>query len=108
MVPERAGPQLEPFVFDFARRLREEAGAQKVILFGSRARGDWIKESDYDFVVVSPRFEGIPFPFRPAEIRPLWKGSPGVELLCYTPEEFERKSREISIVAEAVKEGVEL
>lgn len=83
-------------------------GARKVILFGSRARGDWIKESDYDFIVVSPRFEGVPFPSRPVELYRLWKGSPGIELLCYTPDEFERKRREISIVAEGVKEGVEL
>ena len=107
-MPKRVGPQLEPFVHEFARRLREEAGAEKVILFGSRARGDWIKESDYDFVIVSRHFDGIPFPLRPAKVRQLWTGSHGVELLCYTPEEFERKSRQISIVAEAVKEGIEL
>jgi hypothetical protein len=28
------------------------------------------------------------------------------DILCYTPEEFERKKREIGIVREAVKEGV--
>jgi hypothetical protein len=30
----------------------------------------------------------VPWPYRPAEVYPLWQGSPGVELLCYTPEEF--------------------
>jgi hypothetical protein len=107
-VRKRAGPQLEPFVYDFARRLREELDADRIILFGSRARGDWLKESDYDFIVVSQRFDGVPWPYRPAELYLLWHGSPGVELLCYTPDEFQRKSSEISIVAEALKEGVEL
>ena len=107
-MPKRTAPQLEPFVCDFARRLHDEIGAERVILFGSRARGDWIKESDYDFIVVSPRFEGVPFPSRPVDLYRLWKGSPGVELLCYTPDEFNRKSRQITIVAEAVKEGIEL
>ena len=93
---------------DFACRLREELDAEKVILFGSRARGDWLQESDYDFIVVSRRFQDVPWPYRPLELYRLWHGSPGVELLCYTPEEFERKSREISIVAEALKEGIEL
>ena len=107
-MPERTGPALEPFVYDFARRLREEMDAEQVILFGSRARGDWLKESDYDFIVVSQRFHGVPWPYRPVEVYRLWQGSPGVELLCYTPEEFQRKSREISVVAEALREGVQL
>lgn len=107
-MPQRARPQLEPFVYDFARRLRDEIGAEKVILFGSRARDDSLKESDYDFIVVSQRFEGVPWISRPVELYRLWKGRPGVELLCYTPQEFERQQRRISIVAEAVKEGIEL
>jgi len=108
VVRKRARPELEPFVYDFARRLREEVGAEKVILFGSRARGDWLKESDYDFIVVSRHFQEMPWPLRPVELYRLWQGSPGVELLCYTPDEFRRKSREISMVAEALKEGVRL
>lgn len=108
MVPERARVELEPFVYEFARRLHEEAGAETVILFGSRARGDWLKESDYDFIVVAQRFEGVHFASRPVDLYRLWQGHPGVELLCYTPEEFERKRRQISIVQEAVREGIEL
>lgn len=80
----------------------------KVILFGSRARGDWLKESDYDFVIVAERFEGVPFVRRPVDLYRYWQGRPGAELLCYTPEEFERKRREIGIVREAVREGIEL
>jgi hypothetical protein len=37
-----------------------------------------------------------------------WREWRGVELLCYTPEEFDRKSREINIVRQAVREGIEL
>ncbi len=88
--------------------MHERIDATKVILFGSRARGDWLHESDYDFVVVSPRFEGMNFMERPVELYKFWHQWPGVELLCYTPEEFERKSNEIGIVAEAVREGIEL
>lgn len=105
---QRIGLELDPFVYDFARRLHEEIGAQKVILFGSRARGDWLKESDYDFVVVAERFQGIPFVQRPVDLYQYWEGRPGVELLCYTPDEFERKRRQITIVREAVREGIEL
>ncbi len=104
----RARPALAPFVYEFAHRLREEVRAERVILFGSRARGDWLQESDDDFVVVSPQFEGTHFVERPVDLYQYWNGHPGVELLCYTPEEFERKRRQITIVREAVREGIEL
>ena len=105
---DRTGPELAPFVHEFARSLHDEFGASKVILFGSRARGDWLKESDYDFVVVADQFEGVHFSRRPVDLYQYWHGHPGVELLCYTPEEFERKSKQITIVREAVREGIEL
>jgi len=107
-VPKRTRSDLAPFVYQFARKLHDEVGATKVILFGSRARGDWLKESDYDFVIVAGRFQGMPFVSRPVDLYQYWTGHPGVELLCYTPEEFDRKRRQISIVREAVREGIEL
>jgi len=99
---------VEPFVRTFAQALKERFNAERVILFGSRARGDWLHESDYDFVVVSRGFEGVPFVERAIPLYEHWHQWPGVELLCYTPEEFERKRRQISIVREAVREGIEL
>lgn len=71
-------------------------------LFGSRAGGDWLEESDWDLMVISPHFAVIPFPERAAmllEKIPLRR----VELLCYTQEEFKERIREIGIVAEAAK-----
>jgi hypothetical protein len=107
-VPKSARTEIAPFVREFAEKLRADVGAEKVILFGSRARGDWLKESDYDFIVVSRGFDGIPFISRPVPLYAHWSGDGGIELLCYTPEEFERKRRQISIVAEAAREGIEL
>ena len=103
-----ATTDLDPFVYEFADALKRHFSAEKVILFGSRARGDWLKESDYDFVVVSRQFSDVPFIRRPVPLYEHWHAWPGVELLCYTPEEFERKRRQISIVREAVREGIEL
>ena len=41
----------------YSRRLRETLGdnIKKIILFGSRARGDFHEGSDYDFVIVVER-----------------------------------------------------
>lgn len=37
-----------------------------------------------------------------------WDGPVDLEPLCYTPEEFEKKKKQIGIVSEAVKEGIEI
>jgi len=75
---------------------------KSAFLFGSRARGDWLEESDWDIMIVSPEFVNIPFPQRAAMLLkriPLRR----VELLCYTEEEFRERVKEIGIVAEAAK-----
>lgn len=71
-------------------------------LFGSRARGDFLEESDWDILIVSSDFDNIPFPDRATFVLkklPLRR----VELLCYTEEESKQKSEEIGIVKEALK-----
>ena len=37
---------------------------KSAFLFGSRARGDYLEESDWDLMIISPEFAGIPFPER--------------------------------------------
>jgi len=75
---------------------------KSAFLFGSRARGDYLEESDWDIMIVSPEFANIPFPDRATMFLkrvPLRR----VELLCYTEEEFRDRIRELGIVAEAAK-----
>ena len=79
---------------------------RKDILFGSRAHGTNLVSSDYDFIIVSKDFEGIPFTDRIRKMYDFWDHDIPIEPLCYTPAEFKKKSREISIVREAVKTGV--
>jgi predicted nucleotidyltransferase len=63
-----------------------------VLLFGSRARGDALQDSDERATAV---LRDVDFPF-------------AVDVLYYTPEEFERKRRELGVVSAAVEEGVAL
>lgn len=79
---------------------------ERVILFGSRARGDELLDSDYDLILVSPAFEGITWSDRVRTALDLWDLDVDLQPLCYTPAEFARKSAEISTVAEAIREGV--
>ncbi|HAD04093.1 MAG: hypothetical protein A2091_11490 [Desulfuromonadales bacterium GWD2_61_12] len=47
-------PADEPKIKYFSDNLRSRLGVElrQLILFGSRARGDWREGSDYDFVVI--------------------------------------------------------
>jgi len=67
----------------------------RIILLGSRTRGDALKESDIDLITVSKTFEGTGFTDKATYVLKilLKEGAlppVDVDLLCYTPEEFER------------------
>ncbi|MBS3099397.1 nucleotidyltransferase domain-containing protein [Candidatus Pacearchaeota archaeon] len=93
---------------EFSKRIKKKFGVQKLILFGSRARGDNFKNSDYDFIVVSDKFKHIKFILRASDFYEYWDKKTDLEIICYTPEEFERKKKQIGIVKTAVEEGVEI
>lgn len=76
-------------------------GIESAYLFGSRARGDFLEESDWDILVVSPDFANKPFPQRATFVLrnlPLRR----VELLCYTPDELRERFKEEGIIKEAL------
>jgi len=92
----------------FIKRVKAKYIGCKIILFGSRARGDFLADSDYDFIIISERFEGTKFAERIERIQALWKGHLDIEPLCYTPAEFDEKKHEIGIVSEAERSGIAL
>ena len=80
MIPE----ELERFV---GRLVDYFGGDVTIILFGSRARGDFNRASDYDLIVVSKRLKGNPL----QRTRPLYALNEDfleVDILAYTPSEF--------------------
>jgi predicted nucleotidyltransferase len=100
--------KLAEFVRDHLPTLRARIVPLQVIAFGSRVRGDALTTSDLDLILVSPWFVSVPFLRRPGAILELLDYPGGLELLCYTPEEFEEKRHEFGIVRVAVEEGIAL
>lgn len=101
------GPVEDRKLTNFRREVSKKFRLDRAILFGSRARGDALKRSDYDIILVSRDFEGRQFTERASEVlKCITKYFP-MDLLCYTPEEFKEKSRQIGIVRKAVREGIE-
>jgi len=100
---------VEEALRELARNLERVLGKDfRLYLFGSYARGDWIRESDIDVVVVSPRFEGIAPHERASMVRKLAREDKPFDILCYTPQELERLLRESSFVREIASYWIEV
>jgi predicted nucleotidyltransferase len=92
----------------FLASLRRKFEIRKVVLFGSRARGDNHDDSDVDLLIVSPDFSKLDFLSRSAEVLKYWRARCDLEALCYTPEEYERMRMRMGIVTVADREGIVL
>lgn len=104
-------PHADAALTRFAMQLREELGASRVLLFGSRARGQERADSDYDLIIVSPMFDGVESMRRATGLRQAWYGVGGhgpMDLVCLTPEEFDSARRRISLVAAVLPEAIDL
>jgi predicted nucleotidyltransferase len=76
---------------------------EKIILFGSYSRGDEDRESDIDVIMVynTPK----PFMDRLKELYLAWNIPKAVDILAYTPEEFDRMSKESHFIQQVIEEG---
>ncbi|MBI4147276.1 nucleotidyltransferase domain-containing protein [Candidatus Woesearchaeota archaeon] len=93
---------------DFKKAVSKEIKLNKMILFGSRAKGKPTRYSDFDLILVSPSFRRKKSFNRPIGLHKYWHLDYPVDFLCYTPREFNRLKKQITIVREAVKEGIEI
>ena len=98
----------DPLVKRFRDRIKRQLRVTALIWFGSRAVGRGDGWSDYDFIVVSPEFEGVRFLARANKLEALREPGTAYDFLCYTPQEFDEMMSRITIVREAVKTGVRL
>ncbi|MEM5811973.1 MAG: nucleotidyltransferase domain-containing protein [Candidatus Aenigmatarchaeota archaeon] len=82
----------------------------KVILFGSFARGDFKNDSDVDVIIVDKRFKRMDYFKRGNGLWLKWhiehKIKYPVDFICYSPEEFDKLKKKVSIVSEALREGI--
>lgn len=92
----------------FKSSIRKKYGVEKIVFFGSRATGKYRKESDVDLILVSKKFRGKSSLKRPLGLHDYWNLKYPVDFICYTPEEFDKLSKQITIVKQALEEGVEI
>lgn len=92
----------------FKRKLSKSLLIDKLVLFGSRAKHTFNEESDFDLLVVSKDFEGVPLHLRSRKPYAKWLDERPVEFLCFTPNEIKRKleSPVRGVIAEAIETGI--
>jgi len=97
--PEELTQQLDRVVAELKRY-----GAEKIILFGSAARGDMDAYSDLDLVVVKPTTMG--FVERLGDVVRRCPSAIGADVIVYTPEELARmREAENPFMEQVLKEG---
>ena len=105
-MPEETG-QLTIVINAYLSALRRQGiPADRVYLFGSRARGDARPDSDIDLIIVSSAFSGMP-PWKRWEVlgEALSEVFEPIEVRAYSPEEFDyRKGRRASLLGHILKQ----
>lgn len=94
---------------DFKKKINNnKVNIKSFILFGSRARGDEKDNSDIDLIIVSKDFEGQKSFKRARGFYADWDSDYETDIICLTPEELEKKKKEIGIIKNVIKEGIEI
>ncbi|MBS3093120.1 nucleotidyltransferase domain-containing protein [Candidatus Pacearchaeota archaeon] len=92
----------------FLDKVKKTTRIEKAILFGSTATGKAHGESDVDILIISKDFKNVKSYKRSPQFYLAWNLPYDGDILCLTPEEFEKKKKQIGIIKTAVEEGIEL
>ncbi len=92
-------------IAQFVRKIKRIFNPCKVFIFGSRARGDFWAQSDYDLIIISDKFEGVGWLDRISTIVKHWNLDYNLDVIPYTTKEFEHKKKESSFIREIVLEA---
>ncbi len=98
----------KPEIISELKKFKKQNKIEKMFFFGSRAYGKPHKHSDVDLMVISKRFRGKGLLERAPKLYIQWNLDYPVEFLCYTPEEFNKLKKQITIVSEVVRNGIEI
>jgi predicted nucleotidyltransferase len=101
-------PEVQRFLDECLGPIRTAFAPEGLFIFGSRASGTPDEWSDIDILLVSGRFAGRRAMDRLRTFRDLIEPHRHVDVVCVTPEEFERRREGANLVAEAVRTGIRI
>ncbi len=106
----KASPQTIALVRDFKRRAEKKYRLKKVVLFGSQVSGTMREGSDIDILVITDKF--LSRPDFMSDLLTEWhlvqKKKEPVDFLPFTEKEYEESSSKITIIKQAIEEGIEI
>jgi hypothetical protein len=101
----------------YLERVTDRWPVQRALLGGARvddlhgAPAQRERGSEYVLVLVSEHFDGVPWLERVYQAGSLWDAlemGAAADVHCYTPQEFERKLKQLRVVRETADHGLEL
>lgn len=99
---------VEKFKKEALPKIIKEFKPEKVIVFGSRAKGTAREDSDIDIIIVSNYFANIRFLKRMALVMRKIPFPKHVDYICYTLEEYNKIINESSLLMDAAESSIEL
>ena len=93
---------------EFKKNVNKVIPIDKLILFGSHATGKTHRWSDVDLVIVSSKFKRKRSFKRANKLYDYWNLRLPVDFLCYTPEEFSRLRKQVTIVREVANTRINI
>ena len=101
--------QAQQVAKSYVKKIRSRIAVRQALLFGSAARDTMHKDSDIDLIVLSDDFKQMDLTERLMMLSRL-RGrefiSWPMDILGYTPEEFEKLASISSMFAEAKRQGI--
>ena len=94
----------------FKEAITKKFGVNYIVIFGSAARGKMSKDSDVDIIVVSEKFGRKDVFNVVPKLYQVWhekqKIDYPVDIILFNRREFDNLKRSVSIVREALREGI--
>lgn len=98
--------EIKEGVKKFKESVAKKFLVEKIIIFGSAARGEMTEHSDIDIIVVSRKYgRKDVFKITP-KLYDAWQVSYPVDIILFNVREFKKLKRRVSIVSEALREGI--
>lgn len=105
---DKVNPEIRKTVKSFKDKVGKAYGIERMLLFGSSARGENRKDSDIDLLVVVKK----PVKRLVSKLLLEWhvtqKIDYPVDFVSYTKEDFERESKGVTLARVALQEGIEI
>jgi len=100
---------IENVIKKYVHRLNEIIKVEKLVIFGSRARGDFMEDSDLDLIIISEDLKGMSYLERTRLLDDVWRKinvtGLRIEAFGYTEEEYKEAKKSSPFVQDLITDG---